>query len=110
MVFRFIPEGLAPLYKAPKDLSEMPVGEYGPHAREAREREGDYSQTLDLNQRLVAERFPLKDGFVAIPNGPGLGIELDEAALKDLIRAAVALNLEGKSKPKPRRANTKRAD
>jgi len=38
MVFRFIPEGLQPLYKAPKDLSELPVGEYGPHAREARER------------------------------------------------------------------------
>src|SRR5689334_6200809 len=38
MVFRFIPEGLTPLYKAPKDLSELPVGEYGPHAREARER------------------------------------------------------------------------
>jgi hypothetical protein len=28
---------------------------------------------------------------------------IDEAALKALIRAAVALNLEGKSKPKPRR-------
>ncbi|HEY8016196.1 MAG TPA: mandelate racemase/muconate lactonizing enzyme family protein [Dongiaceae bacterium] len=40
-------------------------------------------QTTDLNQRLVAERFPLKDGFVAIPNGPGLGIELDEKALKE---------------------------
>ena len=35
---------------------------------------------------------------------------VDEAALKDLIRAAVALNLEGKSKPKPRRASSKRAD
>jgi hypothetical protein len=34
---------------------------------------------------------------------------VDEAALKDLIRAAVALNLEGKSKPKPRRASSKRA-
>src|SRR5229473_1387794 len=32
------------------------------------------------------------------------------AALKDLIRAAVALNLKGKSKPKPRRASSKRAD
>jgi hypothetical protein len=32
------------------------------------------------------------------------GEKVDEAALKDLIRAAVALNLEGKSKPKPRRA------
>ena len=38
------------------------------------------------------------------------GDKLDEAALKDLIRAAVALNLEGKSKPKPRRAGSKRAE
>jgi hypothetical protein len=41
------------------------------------------------------------------------GDKLDEAALKDLIRAAVALNLKGKSKPeskpKPRRASSKRA-
>ncbi len=38
------------------------------------------------------------------------GDKVDEAALKDLIRAAVALNLRGKSKPKPRRARSKRAD
>ena len=42
------------------------------------------------------------------------GDNVDEAALKDLIRAAVALNLRGKSekkpKPKPRRASSKRAD
>jgi hypothetical protein len=38
------------------------------------------------------------------------GDTVDEAALKDLIRAAVALNLKGKSKPKPRRASSKRAD
>jgi hypothetical protein len=38
------------------------------------------------------------------------GDTVDEAALKDLIRAAVALNLEGKSTPKPRRASSKRAD
>jgi hypothetical protein len=31
------------------------------------------------------------------------GDKVDEAALKDLIRAAVALNLKGKNKPKPRR-------
>src|SRR5437867_5840438 len=37
------------------------------------------------------------------------GEKVDEAALKDLIRAAVALNLKGKSKPKPRRASSKRA-
>src|ERR1039457_2519080 len=44
--------------------------------------------------------------------------KVDEAALKDLIRAAVTLNLKGKSKqnsepkpkPKPRRASSKRAD
>jgi len=34
---------------------------------------------------------------------------VDEAALKDLIRAAVALNLKGKNKPKPRRKSSKRA-
>ena len=38
------------------------------------------------------------------------GDKVDEAALKDLIRAAVALNLKGKSKPKPRQASSKRAD
>src|ERR1700681_4882889 len=38
------------------------------------------------------------------------GDKVDEAALKDLIRAAVALNLKGKIKPKPRRASSKRAD
>ena len=31
------------------------------------------------------------------------GDKIDEAALKDLIRAAVALNLKGKNEPKPRR-------
>jgi hypothetical protein len=35
------------------------------------------------------------------------GDKVDEAALKDLIRAAVALNLKGKGKPKPRRASSK---
>jgi hypothetical protein len=44
------------------------------------------------------------------------GEKVDEAALKDLIRAAVALNLEAKSssktkpKPKPRATSSKRAD
>ena len=38
------------------------------------------------------------------------GDKVDESALKELIRAAVALNLEGKSRPKPRRASSKRAD
>ena len=38
------------------------------------------------------------------------GDKIDAAALKDLIRAAVALNLQGKSQPKPRRASRRRAD
>jgi hypothetical protein len=38
------------------------------------------------------------------------GDQVDEAALKHLIRAAVALNRKGKSQPKPRRASSKRAD
>jgi len=38
------------------------------------------------------------------------GEKINEAALKDLIRAAVALNLESKSKAKPRRASSKRAN
>ena len=38
------------------------------------------------------------------------GEKVNEAALKDLIRAAVTLNLKGKTKPKPkpRRASSKR--
>jgi len=35
------------------------------------------------------------------------GDTIDEAALKNLIRAAVALNLTTKSKPKPRRSRSK---
>ena len=37
------------------------------------------------------------------------GEKVNEAALKALIRAAVALNLQEKSKTKPRRASSKRA-
>jgi hypothetical protein len=37
------------------------------------------------------------------------GDPVDEAALKDLIRAAVALNLEARSKPKRRRSRSKRS-
>jgi hypothetical protein len=36
------------------------------------------------------------------------GEKVDEAALKNLIRAAVAFNLASKSKPRPRRTSSKR--
>jgi L-alanine-DL-glutamate epimerase-like enolase superfamily enzyme len=35
-------------------------------------------QTTDLNRRLVSETFPVVDGHVGVPSGPGLGIEVDE--------------------------------
>ena len=36
-----------------------------------------------INQTLVKERMPLDaDGYVAVPTGPGLGIELDEDVLE----------------------------
>jgi hypothetical protein len=38
------------------------------------------------------------------------GEKINTAALKDLIRAAVALNLKSKSEPNPRRASRPRAD
>ena len=38
------------------------------------------------------------------------GDKVNETALKNLIRDAVALNVKGKSKPKPRRASSARAD
>lgn len=38
------------------------------------------------------------------------GDKVDEEALKDLVRAAVTINLQSKSKPKPRQASSKRAD
>lgn len=40
-------------------------------------------QETALNQRLVTERFPLRDGCVEVPQGPGLGIEIDEDVLAD---------------------------
>ena len=59
LTFRFIPPGnLVPLYKAPKDLSEVPVGLYGPHAREARERamRDNPAQLKELRAYWFAER------------------------------------------------------
>ena len=39
-------------------------------------------QETDLNRRLVLERFPLRDGHVDVPQGPGLGVEIDEDVLR----------------------------
>ncbi len=47
-------------------------------------------QTTTLNESLTAERFPVVDGFVAVPDAPGLGIELDEERV-----AACLVNASG---------------
>jgi L-alanine-DL-glutamate epimerase-like enolase superfamily enzyme len=39
-------------------------------------------QDTALNQLLTVERFPVEDGVVKIPDGPGLGIEIDD----DIVR------------------------
>lgn len=39
-------------------------------------------QTTELNQQLVKEPFPVVDGYVAVPEAPGLGVEIDEDALR----------------------------
>lgn len=55
---------------------------------------GLFNSSLDGNARRAIDIYE--------------GDKVDEAALRDLIRAAVALNLRGKSKSKPRGAGTKR--
>jgi L-alanine-DL-glutamate epimerase-like enolase superfamily enzyme len=44
-------------------------------------------QETALNQLLTVERFPLVYGMVALPDGLGLGIEIDEDVVR---RFAVA--------------------
>ena len=39
-------------------------------------------QTTDLNRRLVTHDFPVVSGEVAVPQGPGLGVEVDEELLE----------------------------
>jgi L-rhamnonate dehydratase len=35
-----------------------------------------------LRHQLTFEKFPVKDGFVSVPEGPGLGIEVDESIVE----------------------------
>ncbi len=50
-----------------------------------------YSQEYNIEEISIRDRWPVlkeplqvKDGFLDVPNGPGLGVELDEAILKKL--------------------------
>jgi L-alanine-DL-glutamate epimerase-like enolase superfamily enzyme len=42
-------------------------------------------QTTELNQRLVAEKFPVADGYVDIPQKPGLGVHIDQDVLEECL-------------------------
>jgi hypothetical protein len=68
-----------------------------PKGAELRDPSGLFNSSLEGNARRAIDIHE--------------GEKIEEAALKDLIRAAVALNLMGKSKPKPkpRPASSKRA-
>ncbi len=56
LTFRFIEEGCSvPLYRAPKDKSEIPLGSYGPIACEARERALRDNPTDLQKQRVIWE-------------------------------------------------------
>ena len=43
------------------------------------------NQDSVLNRRLVVEQFPLTDGYVAIPQEPGLGIHLDDRYIDEYL-------------------------
>jgi L-rhamnonate dehydratase len=42
-------------------------------------------RTTELNRRLVVEQFPVRDGYVEIPQKPGLGVQIDEDVLKECL-------------------------
>jgi L-rhamnonate dehydratase len=42
-------------------------------------------QTTELNQRLVVEQFPVVNGYVDIPQKPGLGVQIDEDVLQECL-------------------------
>ena len=42
-------------------------------------------EQVSLGEGYLEEPFVVKDGYVDLPTGPGLGIELDEAAMADKI-------------------------
>jgi galactonate dehydratase len=42
-------------------------------------------EQVSLGEGYIKNPFKVRDGYVDLPTGPGLGIELDEAAMKDKI-------------------------
>jgi len=79
-----------------KNVVKMTFAKGAALAAESKDPSGLFNSSLDGNVRRAIDFHE--------------GDKIDEAALKDLIRAAVALNLKGKSKSKPRQASSKQAD
>jgi formate hydrogenlyase subunit 6/NADH:ubiquinone oxidoreductase subunit I len=96
LVFRFIPEGSAPLYKAPKDASEIPVGEYGPHAREARERAMRDNPAL-LDELRAVYREQNKGKKKAKAGGKKSGVAKLDAGKIGTIKQTVTATAKGDS-------------
>lgn len=91
LTFRFIPEGTTqPLYRAPKDKSEIPLGTYGPLAREARERALRDNPALFKMQRVVWEEEEERKRKAAA--------EAAEAAAKEAEAAQAAAAAEAAAK------------
>ena len=40
-------------------------------------------EQVSLGERILRQPFVVKDGYLDVPVGPGLGIEIDEQALQD---------------------------
>ncbi|NOT63757.1 MAG: galactonate dehydratase [Acidobacteria bacterium] len=51
-------------------------------------------EQVSLGDGYIKNPFKVRDGYVDIPTGPGLGIELDEAAMKDKLGEHEWKNLE----------------
>jgi len=53
-------------------------------ARDDRAQEYDINSKREILNRVVQPRLEQKDGYLPVPDGPGLGLEIDEAELRKL--------------------------
>ena len=61
-------------------IAALPVAH---HSLFAQEPVFEYDRSSHpFRQQLITEPILQKDGWVAIPNGPGLGVEVDRAVLE----------------------------
>lgn len=44
-----------------------------------------HMERLDLGEGLFRQPFVIRDGYIDVPQGPGLGFEIDEAYLKEIL-------------------------